>query len=440
MRIVGLNIEKGRVGVTVVQRKFGKTELLDSVLRTYDSDEDLTAFLRGKAAAWAGARIAVSIPGHLFTQRTLELPFSDRKRVEKALPFEMEDLLPFDLEDVVLEHLVLERGPGKEQAARVLCMALPKAVLRRHLDLLAGAGIEPQVVMPSFAGLAAVAKMLPADGAALLLNGRDVCLRSGGTVKALRSLGPAPGGGLRQALQSIETEQRERVARSMLLVEPDDGVRAFLAGAGMAVDRVTPELGGKKVSDAGSLGAALSGDVNFRKGEFAYRIADEGARRRRRTLVIAAAVAAVLFGVNIGVKMSIVRSGYGKLDAEVREIFRQTFPDARQVGDPVRQMRDKLGEAKRTFGALGTGSSALDAMKTVTDGIPKEVRVTFTDFLLEGDRLRLQGEALSFEAVDRIKAELGRSPLFTEVAVEDTRMGVDSKVKFRFEIKLQQAM
>jgi Tfp pilus assembly protein PilN len=109
-------------------------------------------------------------------------------------------------------------------------------------------------------------------------------------------------------------------------------------------------------------------------------------------------------------------------------------------GDPVREMRDKLNDARKRFGALGSGTSALDVMKAVTDAIPKEIRVTFQDFLLEGDRLRLQGDAPSFESVDKVKAELQKSPLFADVQVQDTRMGVDNKVKFRFDIKLKQTM
>jgi type II secretion system protein L len=439
VKIVGLNIEKGRLGVTVVQRQFGKTELLDSFARTYDTDADLAAILREQSAAWAGARIVSAVPGRHFTQRMLQFPFSDRKRIEKAVPFEFEDLVPFDLGNLLLDHLVLEDAAGKEPGARVLALALPKPVLRQHLDLLMSAGIEPQAVVPSFAGLAAVAKLLPADGMALLMNDRDVCLMTGGVVRSLRSISTSASGGIRQVLQAIETEQKERVERAVLITA-DDEARAFLAEAGVASELVVPELGGKRVTDAGSLGTALAAGVNFRKGEFAYRLADEGSRRRKRTLIIAAAAAAVLFGANIAVKMSIVRAGYGRLDAEIREIYRQTFPEARQAGDPVRQMRDKLTEAKRLFGALGTSSSALDVMKTVTDGIPKEIRVSFSEFNLEGDRLRLQGEAASFETVDMIKAELAKSPLFAEVTVQDTRMGVDNKVKFRFEIKLKQAM
>jgi type II secretory pathway component PulL len=240
-------------------------------------------------------------------------------------------------------------------------------------------------------------------------------------------------------VQALETEHREPVEKAALLID-DETARAALAEAGVAVEPVTPELNGKKAQDPVSLGITLLDDLNFRRGEFAYHLADAGSRRRSRMLIIAGAIAAVLFTVNIAVKFSIVRSGYGKLDAEIKEIYSQTFPDGRPAADPVRQMKDKMNEAKKRFGALSSGASALDVMKTVTDGIPKEVRVTFSEFVLEGDRLKLQGEASSFESVDKIKAELQKSPLFTDVTVQDTRMGVDNKVKFRFDIKLKQGM
>jgi type II secretion system protein L len=441
MKVVGLNIEKGRLAVSVVQRQFGKTELVDSFIQSFATDTELVEVLRAKAPAWAGAKIVSSIPGGFFSQRTLALPFADRKRIEKALPFEIEDSVPFGLDDVVLDHLVLGSGGAKKDAAsQVLCMMLPKAILRRHLDLLAGAGVDPQAIVPSYAGLFAVARMLPADTGPLLLCGPDVCFRTNGSLKTLRSFsGGQSTGGLRHVLQSLETEHKEKVEKAALLID-DAAVRAVLAEAGVAVELVVPEISGKKAADPVSLGIALLDDVNFRRGEFAYRVADEGARRRMLTLAAAGAVAAVLLIANIGVKVSVVRSGYGKLDAEIRDIYRQTFPDGKPAADPVRQMRDRLNEARKRFGALGSGTSALDVMKTVTDGIPKEVRVSFTEFVLEGDRLRLQGEASSFESVDKIKAELQKSPLFTDVTVQDTRMGVDNKVKFRFEMKLKQAM
>ncbi len=442
MKVVGLTIEPGRLAATIVQRQFGRTEVLDSFVLPTASDEELAAALRERSHEWAGARIVSALSGGSLTQRMLTFPFGDRKRIEKALPFELEDLVPFPLEEVVLGHMVLAgEAPQKEKGAetRVLCLMLPKAELRRHLDLLAAGGIDPQAVVPTFAGLAALAQLLPADGSRLLIAGRDVCAASGKAVHALRHVGGSPTGGLLHTLQAFETSQKETVEKAVV-VAGDEEMRARLAELGLPVEEIAPEIGGKQPADPLSLGVALTTDVTLRTGEFAYRRSDEGTRRRRRTVIIASAVAAILFTVNIVVKFSIVETGYSRLDREIREIYRQTFPDARPPGDPVREMRDKLNEAKKRFGALGSGTSALDVLQAVNDAIPKEIRVNFQEVLLEGDRLRLQGDAPSFESLDKVKAELQKSPLFSDVAVQDTRMGVDNKVKFRFEIKLKQAM
>jgi type II secretory pathway component PulL len=203
---------------------------------------------------------------------------------------------------------------------------------------------------------------------------------------------------------------------------------------------ITPEFKGQKADDPVSLGLALSDQINFRKGEFSYRQAEAGIRKRTRTLVVAGAVVALLAAANIGVKFYLVESNYAKVDRQIRELYLQTFPGTKSVVDPVRQLRTSLDEAKKKYGVIGSGTSALDVMKAVTDGIPKEVRVSFQEFNLEGDRLKLQGEAASFESVDKMKAELQKISQFSDVAVLDTRMGVDNKVKFRFEIKLKQTL
>ncbi len=444
MKIVGLKIEKGLVAASIVQKGYRQNELTGSFSQPFATDAELVEIVKDKARDWTGARIVSSIPGHLFSQRLVSFPFADRKRVEKALPFELEDGLPFPLDDIVIDHLLLDggqgaKGAGASKEAEVLALMLPKAVLKQHLDLLASAGIDPQFIVPSYVGLYSLSEMMKSEGCTLLTCGRDLCLRSNGAVKALRSFsGLGPTAGLRHTVQSLETEQKERVEKASLLCA-DDGAQGELAALGITVEQIAPELGGKKAVDPVSLGLALSEQVNFRKGEFSYRLADEGAHRRKRTLLIAGAAAAVLFVANLGVKYYLVETSYGKLDQEIRAIYHQAVPDAKTAADPVRMLKSSLDEARKKYGVLGTGTSALDVMKAVTDGIPKEVRVAFQEFNLEGDRLKLQGEAASFESVDKIKAELLKSELFSEVTVLDTRMGADNKVKFRLDIKLKQA-
>ncbi|HTP05429.1 MAG TPA: type II secretion system protein GspL [Nitrospirota bacterium] len=443
MKIVGIKIEKGLVAAAVVQKDFRRMELVDSFSQPFATDAELIDILVNKSGDWAGAKIIASIPGHRFTQRLVHFPFSDRKRVEKALPFELEDSVPFALDDVVIDYLILDGGKTAKDTdaskeAAVLGIMLPKEVLKRHLELLASAGIDPQVIVPSYNGLDALSKMMKVEGCTLLTCGSDLCLRSGETVKGLRSFsGSGSTSGIRHTVQALEIEQKERVEKVLALC-PDDSLQTIFAEMGIAVEQAVPELGGEKAADPLSLGLALSEHVNFRKQEFAYHLADEGARRRKRTLIIAGVIAAALLVVNLGVKLYVVETAYGKLDKEIRDVYRQAVPDAKVVADPLRQLRSSLEEARKKFGVLGTGTSALDAMKAVTDGIPKEVRVGFQEFNLEGDRLKLQGEAASFESVDKIKAELQKAALFSDVTVLDTRMGTDNKVKFRLDIKLKQ--
>ena len=443
MKIVGLKIEKGLVAAAVVEKGLRRTELADSFSLPFATDAELVEILREKAQDWRGARIVSSIPGNRFSQRTVSFPFGDRKRVEKALPFELEDTVPFPLDDVEIDHLTLDRvsaaADGKKEAA-VVGIMLPKTVLGQHLELLASAGVDPQVVTPSYAGLLCVAKMVPASGVAVLIAGGDLCLMDGGAVLALRSFSASrPTGGILHTLKSLETEHGTKIEKAYLL-SGNDEVFSGLQDAGVPVERTAPEFGGMEAADPESLGLALCEQINFRKGEFAYRLADAGTRKRRRTLIVAGAIVAVLASVNLGVKYYLVEASYGKLDREIREVYQQTFPDAKSAADPVRQLRIRLDESRKKFGVLGSGSSALDVMKAVTEGIPREVRVSFQEFLLEGDRLKLSGEASSFESVDKMKAELQKAEAFAEVQVQDTRLGVDNKVKFRFEIKLKQVL
>jgi len=443
VKIVGLRIEKGRVAASVIERGLRQTELKDSFNIPFSTDTELADILREKSRDWAGGRIVSSIPGSRFSQRMLSFPFADRKRVEKALPFELEDSIPFALEDVELDHQVLDQaedGGEKKKETAILGLMLPKTVVRQHLDLLASSGVDPQVIVPSYLGLFNIAKMIPVEGVAVLVDGSDICLKVGQAVRACRSFSVSgAAGGIRHTLKALEIEHHVRIEKAYVMSAGHE-LHTALAEEGLVVEEIAPDFRGRKAEDAVSLGLALSEQVNFRKGEFGYKLADMNKRKRRNTLIAAGVVAAVIAAVNIGVKYYLVESRYAKLDGEIKEIYRQTLSNAKSAADPVRQLRASLEDARKKFGVLGSGTSALDVMQAVTDGIPNEVRVSFQDFLLEGDRLKLAGDVASFESVDKMKAELQKAAPFADVQVLDTRMGVDGKVKFRLEIKLKQAM
>lgn len=86
--------------------------------------------------------IGLAIDTGLAAFRNLKMPFADRAKIEQVLKFEVESLLPqWNIEDVVVDFHTLE---STSDSSDLLVTAVPKAELRRLIDLCAKAGVEPQ--------------------------------------------------------------------------------------------------------------------------------------------------------------------------------------------------------------------------------------------------------------------------------------------------------
>lgn len=88
-------------------------------------------------------RVVVSLPVHLMSLRALTLPFSDARKLEKVVPFEIEALLPYPLEEVVVDYHAVDTTDGK---THLLAAAAPRSLVKHYLDQLARAGIDPEWV------------------------------------------------------------------------------------------------------------------------------------------------------------------------------------------------------------------------------------------------------------------------------------------------------
>ncbi|MGO8970397.1 MAG: type II secretion system protein GspL [Myxococcaceae bacterium] len=92
---------------------------------------------------WQVDQVVVAMPGTSVATHALVLPFKDAKRLEAALPFEVESELPVELEDVVFDY---QAGSRTEQGTELLVGVIQKSELRSLLALLSDAGFEPRVV------------------------------------------------------------------------------------------------------------------------------------------------------------------------------------------------------------------------------------------------------------------------------------------------------
>jgi Tfp pilus assembly PilM family ATPase len=119
--------------------------------------------------------IGLAIDTGLAAFRNLKMPFADRAKIEQVLRCEVECLLPqWNIDDVVVDFHTLE---STSDSSDLLVTAVPKAELRRQLDLCAEAGVEPQeaeLEATAMVNAALAAGVCGVDNAQILVHVGDV--------------------------------------------------------------------------------------------------------------------------------------------------------------------------------------------------------------------------------------------------------------------------
>ena len=197
------------------------------------------------------------------------------------------------------------------------------------------------------------------------------------------------------------------------------------------------------------LGLAVKGllrgqgsQLNFRKGEFAYAKEAAEVRGRLRFLGIAAAVVLVLALADGYLRYASRESRYQELKTQVRSTFQTAFPQVKTVVDEVQQAKAAVAGLNKKAAFFGSRDlTVLGVLAEISQRVPKETRLDVQNFSVEGDKVQIEAETQSFDAVDRIKADLGRFPKFKEVSVSDAKVSADqTKVRFRIAITLMEKL
>lgn len=137
--------------------------------------------------------IGVAVDTGLAAFRTIKMPFSEKAKIEQVLKFEVENLLPqWNIDEVVVDFHVLESTP---ESSELLITAVPKADLKRVIDLCERAGVEPQEVeleTTAMVNAALAANVCTEDTAQVLVHFGDlstsVVVVDGGRVREMRAI------------------------------------------------------------------------------------------------------------------------------------------------------------------------------------------------------------------------------------------------------------
>jgi len=148
---MGIDLGAWAVKVAVLEGSFGRYALKEVHARRVHTEGGVLPGLAERLEALGSLLeeeelqdvhlCAVGWPADRASLRSVELPFDDRNKITRIIPFEVENYVPFDMEDMVLEHRVLAAGDGR---SRVLACLVRSEELGQQLEGLRQLGLEPR--------------------------------------------------------------------------------------------------------------------------------------------------------------------------------------------------------------------------------------------------------------------------------------------------------
>lgn len=469
-RILAVELGKDRVQAALGERAWSSFALIGTYQSERAEDEtDLAPAIRRLLSKTGIPDLVISaLPGELVAKRLLNLPFSDRRKLEQAVPFALEEHMPFSVEESVVAYLPLLRD-GKNSL--VLAGLVRKDDLRAHLELLAEAGLDPKTVTLSSLALSAlINRSRNGDGADshLLVEFEDrrtsvVLLDHGGIPRALRTLPVGIDPGLdAQHAESSAGAIIAAVRQTMLSHAAEPGstdliVSGSAAGSSEVRDRLSRELalpihgvedldcskilglgGGEWIRQASCV-AMLLGElpnqpvplINFRLGEFVFH---------GRTGDLAPLYASGLIALGLGALMiahlilSIVTNVHHLrvLNREVAAVAAPIVPGV--TGDHARiALTSRLAAARKRLGLLGGSggpASPLDTLLFLSRGLPAGLAIDIDEMDLDDTGLRLAGKADSYATIEQLRKALNATHRLGDIQVSEEGPGEGHKVVF----------
>ncbi len=454
-RFIGIDVDRASVRIVLAREEKGELLLLSAEERPFGGPEELAGALREILGEerHLGDRLAAALPAGAGFFRRLSLPFADRKKIEAALLFQLADQLPIPLEECLGDYL--QPLPEEEGGYAVGAAAVRIATLQEFLEPFDAAEAPLQTLdLAPFAYVAGLRSRFT-EGLLVCLCDREatVTLVREGRLVDYRLL-PEPGRRdadelLRFILrESAALQRKERLsALPLYLIGPGatDALRERLRAEGEKVEIPLFVLNGREVGPkflpAVALAARAASEkekrFNFRRGPFSLK--SEWAALKRQMVAAGVLLTLTLLALAGDAWLNYAhRAGQAEaLRQEMTRVFRETFPGPQPIVDIPLQMTGKIRELRKRSTLFGLGSSPLAVLNEISRAAPAEAPLDIRDFAYTPESVRLEGATTTFEAVNRLAASLGESPLFAEVQIAEAKSSLDgSRIEFRLTLTL----
>jgi hypothetical protein len=423
------------------ERAAGETDLGDALSRVV-------------SAAGRCDVVISSLPGEYVAKRLLALPFTDRRRLQQVVAFALEEHLPFAVDDAVVAFARVGRESGN---TLVIAAAARRDIVRQHLELLGGAGLDPKTVTLSALALAEMLTRARDNrpSAHLVIDIESACtsivlVDAAGTPRAMRTVGHGMDLHVNGALRAPASNAILAAARQTMLAHGgQERPELILAGAAAETPGV-PDLVAQtlqvQVRDIGEfdysglirgsaaiskrftgcvamlLGEAPSSPLellNFRQGEFGFR-GRRGTTAPLRIPALLAGAAAFAGIVQFSLGAAVSLRQVHLLDHQIQRL---TAPALEKVDPAIAQasLKAKIADMSKRLrlmgGSLGHGLP-LDVLEVLSRALPPGIPAEVEMLQIDDSGMKLEGEADSFTTVDQVKRALERHGDFGQVQLD----------------------
>ncbi len=279
------------------------------------------------AVAAHGCHITVIVPGQLCTATRVSLPGISRSRLAKATPFALEEQLADDVDEL---HFSL----GESSDGTVPVVVVKREVLEQWLALLERHHITPQKIIPDYFAIP-----FPPQGWHLWFDEQGVMLRYGRDA-GLRMMLSSP----LFILQRLYDEVEHKPEQLLVSGDPKALQDELVAWCQQnEIELTQGEHSPQRLPVAAT--TVPNGEViNLLQGDYSHQ---EKMSRQWRPWWPAVAVLAImtLFQLtSMAADQQRLTTLQATLDQEIKQLYLDTFPDAKRVVDPRAQMEARLKE------------------------------------------------------------------------------------------------
>jgi general secretion pathway protein L len=414
---------------------------------------------------------AMSIPSDRFFYRNVSVPFSETKKIQQMLPYELESVIPFSVEDLLIDFNKMPI-PGSDGETQVITAGIETGRLKTLLDTVEDCGISPTVLLPGGYSTATwlcsevtpteTALFLDCDGdnyaLYLLIAGKISLIRSFSIPHAQAQSAIHLWSHIQRSLAGFESLFEVKISPEAIIANgfPEDKfARQLETVSSITVTPLNVKLPDHcEISDAdreqftpidcfnGALSCTLYmlegfKGMNFRKGPLASknRLAEYRDRLIRTAIIAGAVILFWLGGVIIGTY--ITQNKVDKLQAQINNIFKTHFPNNPNTAEPAHQMRNHMETLKKAaFGSAENTSQvrSIDLLKDISRIIPNNVDVRFSKLNLSEDSISITASTTSFDRVEEIRSKIESLESIASITTSNSRRDGD-RISFKLRIE-----